>query len=80
MAPDCPRVGKWRRACAFVDHYDETQVAPDCEKIKVIVDAAWSDDMAEIIRQATAVNKTYVCSVCVTCGRTVSRPEAARGT
>lgn len=79
-APDCPRAGKWFGGCAFVDHYDETATGASAAELAALDELClFSDDIVGAIRVLTATTRTYVCSVCATCGRTLQRPRGSDG-
>jgi hypothetical protein len=60
---DCPRVG-WMFGCKFEPRYDLS--APDVSRFKKI------DGPVAPVLEATKA-KTYVCDVCVRCGKTIER-------
>lgn len=61
----CDRGGMWRRACNFQPRYDT--VPPNLDTITA-PGAYWVIEFIEAMTR-----KTYVCDVCVRCGRKVTR-------
>ena len=65
---DCPRLGKLYGACEFRPRYDREP--PSAEVIKAI-----QGDLAAPLTcdLETVVRRTYVCDVCIRCGKIVVR-------
>lgn len=72
---ECPRFGKWFRACRFEARYDEVKQR---RELGFGSDWFWEtitiDGKQKLTSKHPTDTKTYVRDVCVRCGKTVARP------
>lgn len=70
---DCPRFGKWIRACRFEPRFSISPGNVTAEQIKAL-DGMCSSDCVEAIKAIANAGKRYVFDVCTRCGRIAAPP------